>query len=139
MFKFNDILDAFEFVSGNSYGMNEAVLFLETGKIFWRSENADIDEITPAVTRLGEDKSVEIPHKNDLDLGRNLVFEFVQEKLPGKTALVENFFRRSGAYSNYKALLETEGLLESWYDFENYREKYALRQWCMDNGIELED
>lgn len=137
--KYNEILDAFELVSGNSYGMNEAVLFPETGEIFCRSEDADIDEITPAVARLGEDKCIEVPHKNDLDLGRNLVFEFVRDKLPEKMALVENYFRHPGAYSNCKALLETEGRLQAWYDFENSREEEALRQWCKDNEIGLED
>jgi hypothetical protein len=42
-------------------------------------------------------------------------------------------FRRSGAYSSYKTLLERRGLLEEWYDIEDSREEQALRKWC--NGI----
>jgi hypothetical protein len=28
--------------------------------------------------------------------------------------------------------------LQSWYDFENQREEEVLRQWCVDEEIELE-
>ena len=47
-------------------------------------------------------------------------------------------FRRKGAYSNYKALLERRGLLDEWYDIENSREEQALRRWCKENEIELD-
>jgi hypothetical protein len=98
---------------------------------------AGIDEIEDA-DDLDRDQCIEIPHKNDLDLGRNLVFEFVEEHLPDDYERVRQFFRRKGAYSRYKELLEQRGLLETWYDIENSREEQALRQWCEENEIELE-
>jgi len=36
-------------------------------------------------------------------------------------------------------MLESKGLLESWYDFEQRREEEALRDWCRDNKIQLSD
>jgi hypothetical protein len=138
MFKFSEIELAYEFVNCNSYGMNSAILCKDNGKVLYQSESGDMNEIEGAEDLIDWDNCVEIPHKNDIDLGKKLVFEFVQEKLPEKMALVENFFQRPGAYSNYKALLETEGLLQAWFDFENSREEKSLRQWCMDNGIKLE-
>ena len=137
MIKYNDIEMAFEFVSSNSYGMNQAVLYKNTGEVLWRSLDGE-DENTPVENSLDWDNCVDIPHKNDLELGRPLVFEFVEENLPKKIELVDNYFRHGGAYSNFKALLETEGLLQQWYDFENIRQDEALRQWCLDNGIKCE-
>jgi hypothetical protein len=39
----------------------------------------------------------------------------------------------------YKALLELEGLLGSWYEFEGQREKQALMEWCEENGVKVSD
>jgi len=135
-FSFSEIEDAFMYVGSAMYGMNSAVLCKDTGKILYRSEMAGIDE-TEEEEDLDWDQCVEVPHKNDLDLGRNLVFEFVAEHLPDDYGNVRQIFRRRGAYSRYKALLERRGLLQEWYDVENSREVGALRKWCDENGIEL--
>jgi len=84
------------------------------------------------------DTFIEIPHKNDLDLGQSLVFEFAEQRLPDDLDLVQQIFRRRGAYARFKALLEDRGLLQSWYDFENRREEEALRKWCLQNEVELQ-
>ena len=105
--------------------------------MMYGSEMAGIDEIEDE-DNLDWDQCIEIPHKNDLGLGKNLVFEFVEEYLPNDYERVRQMFRRKGAYSNYKALLERRGLLEKWYDIENSREEQALRRWCKENEIELE-
>jgi hypothetical protein len=75
MIKFGDIQDAFFFVSSAAYGMNSAFLRKDTGQILYRSEMGDIDEIGDE--DLDGDTYIEIPHKNDLDLGQRLVFEFI--------------------------------------------------------------
>ena len=136
-FLFSEIEDAFMYVASAMYGMNAAVLCKDTGKILYRSDMAGIDEIEDE-DDFEWDQCIEIPHKNDLDLGRNLVFEFVEEYLPDDYDLVRKMFRRGGAYANYKALLERRGLLEKWYDTENSREEGALRKWCKENEIELD-
>jgi hypothetical protein len=120
------------------YGMNSALLCKDTGEIYYRSEMSGIDE-TEEEDDLDLDECIEIPHKNDLNLGRNLVFEFVEEYLPDDYERVRQFFRREGAYSRYKDLLERRGLLEKWYEIENRREGEAIRKWCKENDIELED
>ena len=136
-FMFSEIERAFMYVASAMYGMNSAVLCKDTGKILYRSDMAGIDEIEDA-DDLDRDQCIEIPHKNDLDLGRNLVFEFVEEHLPDDYERVRQFFRRKGAYSRYKELLERRGLLNKWYDIENSREERALRKWCKENEIELD-
>jgi hypothetical protein len=139
MASFDDIENAYEFVNFDSYGMNRAVFRRDTGEILYQSELGDMKEIEIAEDMLDDENCIDIPHKNDLDLGKALVFEFMEEKQPEKLGEVENFFRHSGAYSNFKALLDSEGLLQSWYEFESLEQEKALRQWCKDNDIKLED
>jgi hypothetical protein len=136
-FAFSDIEDAFMYVGSAMYGMNAAVLCKDTGKILYRSEMTGIDEIAEE-DDLDWDHCVEVPHKNDLGLGRTLVFEFVAEYLPDDYSQVRQMFRRRGAYARYKALLERRGLLQAWYDVENSREEQAFRRWCRENRIELD-
>jgi hypothetical protein len=135
MIKFGDIQDAFFFVSSASCGMHTAVLNRDTGQIFYRSEMGDINEISDADFDLHD--FIDIPHKNDLDLGQHLVFEFVEAHLPEEYDLVERFFQHRGAYSSFKDLLDTRRLLQKWYEFENQHEEEALRQWCQENEIEI--
>jgi len=135
-FSFSDIENAFMFVSSAMYGMHSALLCKDTGKILYRSDMSGIDEIAEE-DELDLEQCVRIPHKNVLDLGSSLVFEFVEEHLPEDYERVRQIFRRKGAYSYYKDLLERRGLLKEWYETENGREEQALRRWCKDNGIEL--
>ena len=136
-FLFSEIEMAFMYVGSAMYGMNSAVVCKDTGKILYRSDMAGIDEIEDEGD-LDWDQCVEIPHKNDLDLGRNLVFEFVEEYIPEDYECVRKMFRRSGAYSRYRDLMERRGLLKEWHDIENRREERALRNWCKENEIELD-
>ena len=136
--KFSEIEDAFFFVNSAYMYTNSAILCKESGKIFYQSDYLDEETLEEIPEELLENEDcIEIPHKNELDLGRNLVFEFVEGHLPGDFERVRNIFRRKGAYGRYKDLLEEKGLLKKWYDFENDRETVALREWCEDNEIEL--
>jgi hypothetical protein len=69
----------------------------------------DSDEIPEDVRE--SDSVVEIPHQKDLELGRNLVFSFAESLPPDDYDHVRYIFRRKGAYSRYKAFLESKGLL----------------------------
>jgi hypothetical protein len=135
--KFFDIENAFSFVSSGPYGECSAYVNRNTGQTFYHSESGDIDDEIDDEENVNLDEMVEIPHKNDLDLGQELVFDFASAYLPGDYGRVRDIFRRTGAYGRYKDFLESKGLLETWYAFENEREQAALRQWCEENEIEL--
>ena len=135
MLKFSDVQDAFFFVSSAGYGMHSAVLRRDTGQIYYRSEEGDLDQITDQDLDWGN--CIDIPHKNDLGLGQQLVFQFVENHLPDEYQHVQEIFQSWGAYSRFKDLLDSKGLLQSWYDFEDHREEQALRQWCSENELEL--
>ena len=137
MVKFSDIEDAFFFVSSDSYGMHTAVLDKVTGRVYHRSEMADWDEINDE--ELDWENCIEIPHKNDLDLGQELVLAFVKMHLPDEYERVRQIFRKRGAYGRFKNFLESRALLQSWYDFENQQVQQALRLWCQENEIELSE
>ncbi len=134
-FKFTDIDLAFEFVSSAPMTENIAVICKETGEILYKSDYSGEDEIPEEV--YDREDCIEIPHKNDLDLGRNLVFEFVEQYLPDDFERVRRIFRKRGAYARYKDLLDDRGFLQKWYDFENTRQTETLREWCKDNDIML--
>ena len=137
MFSFDDIEDAFLFVTGGPPFENEAFLDTETGKIYYRSLMSGIDELED--TGVDCDDMITIPHKNDLDLGHNLVFEFTASNLPDEYDRVRDIFRHRGAYGRFKDLLDSKGLIETWYGFENERQSEVLRLWCEENEIELSE
>jgi len=135
--KFGDIEEAVMFVSYGMYGDHCAMLCKRTGEICWSSEASDMDEIPEEA--YGSEDWIDIPHKNDLDLGRDLAFEFIAQHLPSEQERVQHIFRRRGAYSRYKDFLESKGMLQAWYDFENEQTKQAIIDWCQDNDITVTD
>ena len=128
--KFSDIEHAFFYVSSAPMTANTAILCKETGEIFYASDYDDENQI-PEEIYFRED-CIEIPHRNDLDLGRNLVSEFVEQYMPEDFERVREILRRKGAYGKYKDLLEDRNILQKWYDFENARQTETLREWCED-------
>lgn len=136
MIGFSELEDAFLFVSSDQPFMNSALVNKRTGEIFYQSDLSGIDDFPE---NFEDDDFIEIPHKNDLDLGKDLVFDFVSSHLPQRLGEVDQIFRARGAYRRFKSLLESVGLLEEWYRFEDERTKSALRQWCKDNGLQIKE
>ncbi len=135
---FRDIEYAMMFVSSAGYGENSAILDKATGKIYYQSAFGDFEELEGLEeNEYDPDIHIEIPHKNDLDLGKELVFKFVEKTMPDSYDRVYNIFGKRGAYSRYKDLLDSKGLLQKWYDFEKQKEQVALIQWCQENEINI--
>lgn len=134
MVTFEEIEDAFFFVSSEAYGMNRALLCLDNGEISYHSENGDLNKLDENIFDC--DNFLEIPHKNDLGLGASLALEFAQLRMPEDWPQVDCIFHRPEAYRRFKELLGRKEMLQSWYDFENQREHEALQEWCRENGID---
>jgi len=132
--RFSDIEDAFFFVSMGEMYMNSAILCIETGQIFYISDFGDSDELPEDIDD-APDKYIDIPHKNELDLGKSLVLEFSAMHLPDNFEQINSFFHKKGAYSKFKNLLEVKGLLDKWYAFEEAEQKNALMEWLKENDI----
>ena len=74
-----------------------------------------------------------MPGKYDLNLGRGLVIDFAYRHISDDIDRVQGYFRRSGAYSRFKDILDRRGLLERWYEFEEEAKERALRKWGEEN------
>ncbi len=132
----SDLVLAFDFVSSSAPFERSAYICRDSGEIFWESDLIGDGEELPE--DLGDPEHyIKIPHKNDLDLGKKLVLRFVSSEFPDSYDEVERIFRRKGAYSQYKTFLESRGLLEKWYKFEEAETDAALRQWAKDEELEL--
>ena len=135
MTTYSEIEDAFLFVSSSPPFENYAYLNKETGAFYYVSALGDSDELPDDLEE--NDKYISIPHKNDLDLGRELVFAFASDDIPDEYENVKRIFSRKGAYARYKDLLESKGRLEAWYEFEKQSTAKALREWCKEKGLAL--
>ncbi len=134
--KFEYIEFAFDYVSFAQMSENQAYLNKETGEIVYQSEMYDNFEELP--DDIDADKYIKIPHKNELELGRHLVFDFVYQQLPDEAEKIESFFRKKRAYSKFKAFLESKGIIDTWYEFESKAQDKALREWCKENEIKID-
>ncbi|NJM92280.1 MAG: hypothetical protein HC861_06300 [Rhodospirillaceae bacterium] len=137
--KFGDLQLAFDFVSSGGLGENRAILDTQTNRLYWHSEIGDNFEEDELPENLNDERYIEIPHKNELDLGTSLVFDFVREFLPDAYDEIRQIFRRRGAYGRFKAMLMRRGALDRWHDFSAKAEEDALRAWCAENAIKLVD
>ena len=133
--KYSDVEDAFMFVSMSPAEEHYAYLHKETGETYYVSSMGDSDELPADIDE--NDKYVSIPHKNDLNLGRDLVFDFISTNLPDEYNRVRLILSKNGAYARLKELLESKGQLEAWYEFEKKATEEALRGWCKENDISL--
>ena len=132
----DDLSLAFDFVSAAAPMEHRAYVALDTGKIYWISELAEIEEEAIPDDLSTSDRYLEIPHQNDLDLGQRLVFRFVEARLPHQHDRVANIFRHRGAYRRFQELLAAEGRLDEWRAFEAEATANALREWCQENGLQ---
>jgi hypothetical protein len=130
----DELLVAYEWVSAGEAAAVDAEAYVSRvdGKIHWCGEG--VDEEPPEDIEDGG-LYIGVPHKSDLDLGRSIVLRFVEEHLPQKREEVYGFFRKRGAYSRFKSLLERSGQLDAWHHYEQAAKEAALREWCDENGF----
>jgi hypothetical protein len=85
------------------------------------------------------EKYIALPDKRELGLGKPLALDFARQFLPKDFDEVRYIFSKRGAYAKFKHLLVRKELLDQWYDFEKSAEEAALRAWCDEHPIEVED
>lgn len=132
--KLDDLLAAYEFVSAGEVSMLDAAAYIcrATGQVYWSGEGVD-EELPEDID--DDSRYVAVPGKRDFDLGRALVMRFVLEQMPESYDAVCGYFRKRGAYSHFKSLLERSGRLEAWYRYEEAATAAALREWGEDEGF----
>jgi hypothetical protein len=132
---YDELEEAFMFVNSGELIEHGAYISLDTGKIYYVSEDCPDDDAPDDIEE--SDRYVAVPGKFDLELGQELVFGFVEQEMPDFYEEVHDIFHRKGAYRRFKDFLEQKGLLEKWYKFEADATEKALREWCAENGIEV--
>jgi len=131
---FQDLLAAFEWVSGGGPFDNSAYVSRVTGAVHLSSSGGELDEELPS--DLDDERLyLVVPSRGDLELGRNLVLRFVEANMPDTHSQVRAIFSKAGAYSRYKDLLQHHGQLDAWYQFEALSVEQALRDWCAENDL----
>jgi hypothetical protein len=133
--RFSDVLDLFELVNFGSQFDHEGYICKASGKTYFHSEFGDNEEELP--NDITDERYLVIPHKNELNLGINLAFDFIQEYLPKEFEKVRSIFYRKGVYAKFKSLLESSGKIEEWYKFEAKRTEQALREWCAEQDVAI--
>jgi hypothetical protein len=132
---YDNIDEAFHYISDAPLGERTAAVHRITGKVFLASHKAGFDERPPGTEN--DPDYVIIPHRQDLDPGKPLVLEFIRSHCPAELARVEALFARPGAFRNVKDLLRRKNLLLNWQIFEGQQLEALLRQWCVAQGLPL--
>ncbi|HED31306.1 MAG TPA: hypothetical protein ENN50_06445 [Prosthecochloris aestuarii] len=135
MLSYSEIVMAFDFVSSGEEGDNHAWICRDSGEIVYFSEVLGLDE------RRGQDihspNCVAVPHRNDLELGRELVFDFIDEELPDKYASIRDIYADpEDPEGRFRELLQARGVLDRWNDYKAGRIRSSLMTWCQARGIE---
>ena len=131
-----ELRNAFDFVSAADPFDHSAWICLGTGKIYWQSSATGLDDEDLPEDIDDSDRYLAVPSQHDLDLGHRLALTFAEQELPDDYDMVTGFFRRRGAYSRFKSLLQTRGRLASWHEFEDRETDEALLAWCAAHSIQ---
>jgi hypothetical protein len=132
----SEFRDAFDFASYGQPYESRAFVNLDTGLIHCVCDAIELDEEAPEDFETS-DRYLALPHKNDLDLGRELALRFTEQHLPRDFDRVTGYFHQRGAYRRFRDLLEIRDVLELWYAFEQQATEQALRKWCAAHEIRL--
>lgn len=104
---FDDLESAFLWVSGAGPFENSAYVSRVSGKIYWDSDSFEREEELPDDIEDGT-LYIAVPHKNDLELGRSLVFEFVERYLPTKLTESAHFSQGAAPTRGSRICLNTK-------------------------------
>lgn len=107
-----------------------------TGEVLVYSEEFDDEPLPEDID--DETKYVAIPDRYELDLGNQVVFDFVSEYLPEHYDRVRSYFSAPGAYARFKDLLDLMDKLDEWRAYEEQRKREALTAWCRRQSLEIE-
>ncbi len=128
----NDLIEGLYFAGGGPLGEASAFISRLDGQLYLVSDQ--IDEELP-VDIDDESIYVQIPDKNELGLGRDLVFQFIAERLPDSSQTVHGYFARRGAYGKFKDLLLKKSMLATWHTYEQKAYEVALLAWGREQGF----
>ncbi|QXD24714.1 UPF0158 family protein [Opitutia bacterium ISCC 51] len=120
----------------DGFGDVSAYVSKSTGEVVYNDEPIS-DEPCPVEDIENNPDYIPIPTKHELDLGTQLVWQFVDKEIPALYPKVREIFSQKGAYGRFKDFLSYNGILEQWHEFETLQTRIALTEWCKENKIPL--
>lgn len=135
--KFDDIMEAFEFVGSGQDINTQAYISWETGVIYFDSDDYSPEDLPKDLE--DHKKYLSVPHWYDLNIGTNLVFDFAFDYMRDEYDELVRIFRGRGKYKKFRWMLEDTNKLQQWYDYEQSRKNEAVVEWCLDKRLEVED
>lgn len=126
---------AFESISFGPYGESTARICRRTGRFHFQSVVFGSDDENTPEDFDDDERYLAVPHQSDLNLGRDVVFQFVKYEAPEIADPVFDAFRRKGAYAAFKSILARAGLVDRWQQFEAESKRAALTRWAQENGL----
>ncbi|MDW5416577.1 hypothetical protein R6242_08345 [Iodobacter sp. CM08] len=136
--KLSDIIDAIDFISGDSSQSSEAFIQIASGQVFIRSEYLDnIEDIKLPTNLSDKNLYLSLPSKHDLDLASKLPLTFTNQFAPDYFNEVHSMFKHRGAFGRFKDWADRHQLLSAWYLFEEKSTQAAIKDWCQENDIIL--
>ena len=131
-----ELFFAFEWVSAGDSGAFDCAAYVSkaTGEVHLSGEG--VDDVLPEDVEDGT-RYVAVPNKGELDLGRSLALRFTEDRLPDEYETVRQFFRKRGAYSRFKSLLERVDQLDTWHAYEQNAIEEALVDWGEQHGFTI--
>lgn len=133
----SELLDAYLWGQGGSILACRAVVSRRTGEVFCYSDDLPPDEVGLPEDFEDSDDYLAVPDQYELDLGRDLVWNFVHSALPEQVGRVREVFHGSGKYGRFKRLLDSLGRLQEWFDYEAAEQHRVLREWAEADGFEV--
>lgn len=86
------------------------------------------------------DRYVALPTQYDLNLGKGVVFEFVEEFLnQGQADRVSRIFSKRGAYRSFRIYIDDIGMLDTWYEFEEKTKRARFEEWAKEHRLKIVD
>ena len=132
VFTFDTIEMAFEYANFDDRS-NDAYLDRHTGSSLYFSMLGDSDEEPDDFDDTS--RYIAIPDTRDFGLGSQLAVQFASDRAPTLVDDVQSVFGGRGGFRRFKDLLDRNGLLESWYEYQAEHERAAIITWCADNDI----
>ena len=136
--QFTEVELAYGFTSNDQGYGNVANLYKKTGKFYYVSEIAGMNDFEEEGLDPPSEDLAEVPSQKELGLGKPLVMRFCEKHLNEEDRnKVRDFFTKRRAYSRFRGFLEKKDLLQIWYDFENKATREALVDWLKTEGIRI--
>ena len=133
---FQELLEAVDWVTGGeSAGIDcGACVNRTTGEVCMFGDEFD----APTPDDIDDERIwAAVPAKGELDVGRRVALGFVEMHPPDAYEQVYGYFRRSGAFAHFRALLERRDQIDAWRRYEEMAFAEALAQWCEEHGFVL--